>query len=290
MSSIPVAKAPSFPFYPSDWVRDLQAHPLEIQGAWMRLMCQIWWEPEKEWNASVEEIARILGVGVTDAETTLTTILRRKIASGRQENDGSFTIWCRRWKRELTSKVTARARDQRYRDRRKTDGATDALPTPADTAPSSSSSSSSSFSSSSSVKVKKEKEKKRPKPRNSKAPKFSEDFVSFWKVFPSRREGNPKLEAFDQWEARLQEGVDPKELVRSAGNYAEICAERSPQEPDTRFILMARTFLGHMRRWEDYRERQAMPVHHGSHKKPITPEERQRIRDLWTKEDDNDPF
>ncbi len=125
------AKAPSFPFYPSDWVRDMQAHPLEIQGAWMRLLCQIWWEPDKEIHVTVDEAARLLGMPHGDAETTLATILRCKIASGRQQDDGSYRIWCRRWKRQLDERVAARIRDRKYKERRKNDtNATSEIPAP----------------------------------------------------------------------------------------------------------------------------------------------------------------
>lgn len=38
-----MGKNPAFQFYPSDWSRDLQEHPLEIEGAWIRICCRLWW-------------------------------------------------------------------------------------------------------------------------------------------------------------------------------------------------------------------------------------------------------
>ena len=33
-----MAKAPSFPFYPDDFLRDMLPHSLEIRGAWITIL------------------------------------------------------------------------------------------------------------------------------------------------------------------------------------------------------------------------------------------------------------
>jgi hypothetical protein len=38
-----IGKNPAFQFYPSDWTRDMEEHPLEIEGAWIRILCRLWW-------------------------------------------------------------------------------------------------------------------------------------------------------------------------------------------------------------------------------------------------------
>lgn len=42
-----VGKNPAFQFYPNDWALDLQEHPLEIEGAWIRIICKLWWSETK---------------------------------------------------------------------------------------------------------------------------------------------------------------------------------------------------------------------------------------------------
>lgn len=113
-----MGKQPAFFFFPNDWVRDVQAHSLELQGAWMRLLCQIWWEPTKEITLTSDGFARLLGVGRRKSDALVGDVLATRLASGRQNGDGTTTLWCRRWKDEVDKLVKARERDRRYKERR----------------------------------------------------------------------------------------------------------------------------------------------------------------------------
>lgn len=39
-----MTKLPYIALYVNDWGRDLEEHPLEIEGAWLRIVCKLWWE------------------------------------------------------------------------------------------------------------------------------------------------------------------------------------------------------------------------------------------------------
>jgi hypothetical protein len=52
-----------FKFYPGDWSRDLEEHPPEIEGYWIRICCKLSWEPDRgQAVKSVEQWARVMRV------------------------------------------------------------------------------------------------------------------------------------------------------------------------------------------------------------------------------------
>ncbi len=56
-----MGKKPAFLFYPNDWNRDMEEHPLEIQGAWIVLLTKLWWsETRGEATKTLDEWSRIL--------------------------------------------------------------------------------------------------------------------------------------------------------------------------------------------------------------------------------------
>jgi len=56
-----MGKSPAFQFYPNDWLRDMEEYPLEINGAWIVILCKLWWsETRGEVTKSLEEWSRIL--------------------------------------------------------------------------------------------------------------------------------------------------------------------------------------------------------------------------------------
>lgn len=77
---------------------------------------------------------------------------------------------------------------------------------------------------------------------------YSEDFDSFWKVYPRRVE---KVNAYKNFNARLKEGYTAKQLVQAAQNYADICKKRRTGEE---YIKHPATFLGANKPFEDYLE------------------------------------
>ena len=52
-----MGKAPAFQLYVMDWARDLEEHPLEIEGAWIRICCKLHWTGG-ELTKSCEQWAR----------------------------------------------------------------------------------------------------------------------------------------------------------------------------------------------------------------------------------------
>lgn len=121
-----MGKQPGFYFYPNDWICDVQVHSLEIQGAWMRLLCQIWWQEAKEITLNNIGFGRLLSVPENEAKRIINDIINVGLASARQNNDGTTTLWCRRWKKEEKQRLMARERDKKYRERRKHNDASEA--------------------------------------------------------------------------------------------------------------------------------------------------------------------
>ena len=76
-------------------------------------------------------------------------------------------------------------------------------------------------------------------------------FDQFWRIFPSRRpHANPKAPARKKYEAAINRGVSPADILRGAENFA-VYVEREQVEP--RFIAQAVTWLS-QERWTDYQE------------------------------------
>lgn len=56
-------KAPSYQMYPMDWNRDLEEHPLFIEGAWIRICNKLWFEKERGVGIkTIGQWAKLLGV------------------------------------------------------------------------------------------------------------------------------------------------------------------------------------------------------------------------------------
>jgi hypothetical protein len=111
-----MGKNPAFLFYPGDWVRDLQAHPLEIGGAWIRLLCQMHSEPDKQLHLTREGYARLWSVSVEEAGRFLTELKERGICSVTcHARSRLVTIKSRRWEKEKKVREQWRLRKQRER-------------------------------------------------------------------------------------------------------------------------------------------------------------------------------
>lgn len=96
-----MGKNPSFPFYPSDWTRDLDDQDIEIEGAWIRICCRLWWMPERgKATKSVEEWARILRKSEQKTIEIFQKLIGKDIASGElllnQKDNQKITIISRR--------------------------------------------------------------------------------------------------------------------------------------------------------------------------------------------------
>jgi hypothetical protein len=91
-----MGKAPAFQFYPMDWSRDLEEHPLEIEGAWIRICCKLWWEETRGTaTKSLENWARILREKPKKTLEIFHYLVKQNIADGVIQN-GTITITSRR--------------------------------------------------------------------------------------------------------------------------------------------------------------------------------------------------
>lgn len=92
-----MGKTPAFQFYPNDWNRDMEEHPLEIQGAWIVLLCKLWWsETRGEATKSLSEWARILREKTKKTEKILNFLKEKHIANIEFLDNQNITIISRR--------------------------------------------------------------------------------------------------------------------------------------------------------------------------------------------------
>lgn len=83
------------------------------------------------------------------------------------------------------------------------------------------------------------------KRRNTSLPEFEE----FWKIYPARTGGANKQGALRMWTARIAEGLTPAFLIERASTYGSWCT--AEKITGTTKVMMASTFLGRDRRYED---------------------------------------
>ena len=115
-----MGKNPAFQFYPSDWSRDLEEHPLEIEGAWIRICCKLWWsETRGKLTRTAEQWAKILRVYPQDAERILSYIKSNKIGDVSPTSNGNLTVISRRMLRDEKGRENNCIRQKRYYDKRK---------------------------------------------------------------------------------------------------------------------------------------------------------------------------
>lgn len=96
-----MGKAPSFQFYPGDWTRDLDDQDLEVEGAWIRIVCRLWWsETPGQATKTIREWSRILRKSEKKTIKFFQILLTKNICSGElllnQKSNQKATIICRR--------------------------------------------------------------------------------------------------------------------------------------------------------------------------------------------------
>jgi hypothetical protein len=95
-----MGKNPAFLFYPADWQRDLEEHPLEIEGAWIRICCKLSWEePRGSATKTLTQWSRIMRVGEKKSLAIIEYLLNQNIADVIIQNS-SITITSRRMVRD----------------------------------------------------------------------------------------------------------------------------------------------------------------------------------------------
>jgi len=80
---------------------------------------------------------------------------------------------------------------------------------------------------------------------------LSTDFENFWKIYPRRKEANPKKPAKEKFIRLIKSGVDPQELIAGAEIYAKAC--RAEGKENTSYVAQSITWLN-QERWKDQQE------------------------------------
>jgi len=90
-----MGKTPAFLFYPSDWTRDLDDQDLEIEGAWIRICCRLFWGGGSA-TKTLDEWSKVLRKNRKKTEKILKFLLKNKISSGLFLDNQNITIMSRR--------------------------------------------------------------------------------------------------------------------------------------------------------------------------------------------------
>jgi hypothetical protein len=134
-------KNPADAFYWQDFYRDMHEHPLEISGAWILILCKLWYsETRGKMTRTLEQWSRILGAQPEKTQTLLRYIKEEKIGDI-SENltephsnlTQRITVANRRMVRreKVRESNRIRQREKYYRDKEK-ENLTDTLQKPPD--------------------------------------------------------------------------------------------------------------------------------------------------------------
>ena len=114
-----MGKAPAGQFYYRDWASDMEEFSLEIEGAWIRINCKLWYSPTRgELSKTLDQWARILRVEEEKTLEILRYIQSEEIGdvpTDLTQPNGKITVICRRTTREENKKKGNRLRQDRFR-------------------------------------------------------------------------------------------------------------------------------------------------------------------------------
>jgi hypothetical protein len=118
-----VGKNPAFQFYPGDWSRDLEEHPLEIEGAWIRICCKLWWSEKRgSLTRSLEQWAKILRTDQINAKRIINYISDQKIGDSNAASNGEITLESRRMLRDDKERKFNMLRQRRFKEKQSGNG------------------------------------------------------------------------------------------------------------------------------------------------------------------------
>jgi hypothetical protein len=116
-------KLPWFKFFPNDWARDLEEHPLEIEGAWIRICCKLWSQISRgQGSKTLAQWAKILGVDNSKALDILKYINAENIANisaNLTEPNGIISIVSRRMEADEKARAGNADRQRKHYHRHK---------------------------------------------------------------------------------------------------------------------------------------------------------------------------
>jgi len=92
-----MGKNPAFQFYPSDWTRDLDDLDIQIEGAWIRIICRLWWSNQRGTaTKSLQEWSNILRKTQQKTKEILQILIEKRVADGSILDNQNITIISRR--------------------------------------------------------------------------------------------------------------------------------------------------------------------------------------------------
>jgi uncharacterized protein YdaU (DUF1376 family) len=96
-----MGKNPAFQFYPADYVRDTTKLPLFVRGAYMHILCALWFaEPRGTMTLSRTEWSRVVGCTEEEIEKAFHWLVYHNIMSISLDNAGSVQVISRRMSRD----------------------------------------------------------------------------------------------------------------------------------------------------------------------------------------------
>jgi hypothetical protein len=88
----------------------------------------------------------------------------------------------------------------------------------------------------------------RPTVRRKNTQPYPPEFEETWQAYPKREGSNSKKGALRAWQARLNEGIDPADLLQAATRYKAFCDRKATT--GTAYVMQGETFFGPNRRWD----------------------------------------
>ena len=116
-----MGKLPYIEFYPNDWTHDLQEHPLDVQGAWMLILCKLHWsETRGQKTLKLCQWSKVLSVKEDRAADLLCYIkassLGQVLGHIRRHN-ANITVISRRMIKDDKAREQNKLRQRRYREK-----------------------------------------------------------------------------------------------------------------------------------------------------------------------------
>ncbi len=120
-------------------MRDLEEHPLEIEGTWIRICCKLWWaEPKGKLTRTLEQWAKILRINTEQAGRVLRYVFDQRIGDislnggnakiapeivtdifSNASNNAEITIISRRMYNDNKDRGLNMLRQRRFKDKKK---------------------------------------------------------------------------------------------------------------------------------------------------------------------------
>jgi len=134
-----MGKQPSFQFYPNDWLRDMLEYPLDIRGAWITILCKLWYSDTRgKLTKTLSQWAAILGVSEEETKSILSFLKQNKIAkipklplgiTEKYKNiTPNITVISRRMEREEKERKNNALRQRRYYTKHKPNAKPNGIP------------------------------------------------------------------------------------------------------------------------------------------------------------------